>query len=188
MNCDFIVCLFKLLSLTYKIQIQSHGNSVLRDQKIQTSKWVSVFGAGILSCSPIHTEGTQLMQSNVVVWELCSATVCPGTAMAVCHYLCKESPSLLPPGTRIRSKPARGRAELAQYPCCSWPSLNVQGWENSILVCWCWAGRAGLFLWKIYKSCYSGLHCNTIADGRKRSTVHTAAEILMLSWAQLFHL
>lgn len=39
--------------LTDKIQIQSHRNTVLRDQKNQTSKWVSVPGIGLVPLSLI---------------------------------------------------------------------------------------------------------------------------------------
>lgn len=118
--------------LTDEIQIQSHRNTVLRDQKNQTSEWVSATGIGLVPLS-------------LITWYLSTAAPWHGRAVCsvpqllwqnqscLCCCLYEECPSLLLGG--------KWTVETNEWKGCScsaavWellgcrPELHAQGWET----------------------------------------------------------
>lgn len=132
--------------LTDEIQIQSHRNTVLRDQKNQTSEWVSVTGIGLVPLS-------------LITWHLSTAAPWHGRAVfsvpqllwegqsCLCCCLCEECPSLLPGGKwTIESQQVEGLFLLSSCVGTAWLQARAACTRvGKLSAYWCWTGRAGLF-------------------------------------------
>lgn len=169
--------------LTDKIQIQSHGNTVLRDQKNQTSEWVSVTGIGLCPC-PWSPGIWALQHHGMGGLSPCHSS--SGRAKAASAAAFVRS---VPACCRVAngpSRPAGGRAVLAQQlrgSClAAGQSCMHRGGKTPCLLVLGWA-----VFWKLSESWYSGCAEMPFADGRKGLAAQNAAGVLT-SWAQQFSL
>lgn len=86
-----------------------------------------------------------------------------------------------------RDQGVEGLFLLSSCVGTAWLQPRAGTGVGELSACWCWAGRPGLFFWKLSKSWYSGCAVMPFAGGRKGLAVQKAAGILT-SWAQSFSL
>lgn len=131
--------------LTDKIQIQSHGNTVLRDQKEQTSEWVSATGIALVPLSLISWHSSTAAPSCGRVVSSVPQLLWQGQSCLCCSFA-----RSVPACCRVAKGPSSGKC--CSYSAAVWellgcrPELHAQGWENSLLI---GVGLGGL-------GCFSG--------------------------------
>lgn len=182
-QCYFIAWLFKLLSFNRRNTdtiTQEHSSS--RSEK--PDLWVG-------KC---HWNWSSALVPDHLVFKHCSTLAWEGCLLCATAPLAEPKLPLLLPlwgvsqlaaGWQMDRRDQRVEGLLLLSSCVGAAWLQARaactGVGNSAY--WCWAGRAGLFFWKLNKSWYSGCAEMPFACGRKGLAAQKAAGVLT-SWAQ----